>query len=160
VQIKEKNNTSLTLPAREVNVRMLKENRYYRDLIGKVCDYMLFILKHRYSDYTPLKGLSGANVAVPFNIIAIATESDPLVMINPVIAKVSRKTRTVSSNCGSINLPKAVQVKRREWVEVSYYDIEGEHCQKRFDFASGSAVIQHEVDHNRGVLITDYDKHL
>lgn len=160
MQIKEKENTSLTLPAREVNVRMLKENRYYRDLINKVCEYMLFILKHPYSDYTPLRGLSGANVAVPMNIIAIMRADEPLVMINPTIAKVSRKTRMVSSNCGSINLPNAIQVKRREWVEVSYYDTDGEHYQKRFDFANGSAVIQHEIDHNRGVLITDSDKHL
>lgn len=121
---------------------------------------MLFVLKHRYSDYTVLRGLSGANVAVPINIIAISRKDGPVVMLNPTIVKMSRRFRTVYSNCGSINLPKAVPVKRREWVEVSYYDIDGEHYQKRFDFEAGSAVIQHEIDHNRGVLITDYDKHL
>lgn len=151
----------LRRPVHQVNMRLYTENKYYRQLVGKVIEYMKFVIKIKFSDYAKLSGLSGANVAIPYNIIAvIRDDGDPFIMINPSIVSISKQTKEVSSNCGSINLEKPVKVKRRLWVEVSFYSEDGDHLQKRFTLADAGGAIQHEIDHNRGVLITDKDKHL
>lgn len=113
-----------------------------------------------YDDYQKLLGLSGANIGIPFNIISIYKNGEITHMINPSITKMSKQTRVVQSNCGSLNLPEKCSVTRREWVEVSYYDTEGKHHEKKFTIADGGSTIQHEIAHNRGILITDGTKHL
>ena len=121
---------------------------------------MKLVMSQEYENYPKLAGLSGANIGIPFNIIAVSKNDEIICMLNPSIVKMSKQTRIVSSNCGSLNLREKISVSRREWVDVSYYDIFGRHNQERFTIANGGATIQHEIDHNRGVLIIDTDKHL
>jgi len=67
----------------------------------------------------------------------------------------------VESNCGSLNLEESIPVERHESVTVKYYPfpIEGEEYAAEFHlpivetFTSGT--IQHEIEHNNGILITD-----
>jgi len=118
------------------------------------------ILDMDFEDYPRLLGISAANIGLTLNVLSIRHKSSRIDMINPTITKMSRKTRTLQSNCGSLNLPARFPVVRREWVEVSYYDTKGKHHQDRFKLGQGGATIQHEIDHNRGVLITDTHKHM
>ncbi len=113
-----------------------------------------------YTDYPKLLGLSGANVGIPFNIISICKNNEITHMLNPIITKVSKQTHCVQSNCGSLCLSEKVPVIRREWIEVSYYDITGRHHQDKFTFADGGSTIQHEIEHNKGILIIDHNKHI
>ncbi len=121
---------------------------------------MEWVFVQKYEDYPKLSGLSGANVGIPFNIITILKNDIVTHMLNPTIVRMSKQTRIVQSNCGSLCLTEKVSVTRREWVEVSYYNIEGKHVQTRFTIAEGGSTIQHEIDHNKGILITDTNKHL
>jgi peptide deformylase len=116
-------------------------------------------MSQEYEDYPKLLGLSGANIGIPFNIISIY-KNGVIHIINPSIVKMSKQTRIVQSNCGSLRLSAKCSVVRREWIEVSYYDITGKHHQEKFTIAEGGATIQHEIDHNKGILITNTNKHL
>ena len=166
VQDKEEHDDCLHRPLFPVNIRLLNggdgNNGQYRFLIQHSTDIMLMAMEKEYSDYNELKGISGANVGIPFNIVIVLTgrnkEKDPQyeVLLNPVIVKRSRKKRVVESNCGSLNMDKPIDVERREWVDVEYYEFNPQHMKvekKKKRFTSGT--IQHEIDHNNGILITN-----
>jgi peptide deformylase len=160
VQKSENESDCLIRALFNVNVRLFKDNKKYRKIILKVCDYMEEVMSQEYCDYPKLAGLSGANIGIPFNIIAIAQERDIMILINPSIIQMSKQTKVLHTNCGSLRLPAKYPVVRREWVKVSYYDTTGNHHQKRFTLAENGATVQHEIDHNKGILITDNNKHL
>ncbi len=160
VQKDEECSDCLTRPLFDVNMRLFGSNRSYRTIIIGICDYMERVINREYTNYAKLAGLSGANVGIPCNIISIRKENRTLTMINPVITKMSKTVKELESNCGSLNLSKPFPVNRRKWVDVSYYDTAGKHHEQRFAIPDGGGTIQHEIDHNRGVLITDTAKHL
>ena len=147
-----------------VNIRLLENNVTYRFLVESAVSYMLNVLQTDFSNYSELQGLSGANVGIPFNIVLLATKKGPLVLINPEIIGKSERTKTVKSNCGSINLRKDIAVVRFKEVTVRYIQFDqttiGETEGKlnlltpvERTFTTGT--VQHEIDHNLGVLITD-----
>jgi peptide deformylase len=158
VQNSEKENDYLHRPLFNVNIRLFTSNEHYRKTIIDICDYMKLVMLQEYKDYSKLAGLSGANIGIPFNIISILKNDEITHMINPSIVRMSKQTLTVQSNCGSLRLPNKISVLRREWVEVSYYDISGRHHQEKFTIVDGGGTIQHEIDHNKGILITNISK--
>lgn len=104
--------------------------------------------------------MSGANVAIPFNIIAVVRNrgrQDEYVeaMINPRVVSYSEdKVKTVS-NCGSIRLPEPIEITRFKSVMVEWYTESGEKRTETFIRDNGGFTIQHEIDHNLGILIWD-----
>ena len=163
VQKSETCSEYLTRPLFPVNMRLFKSLDAYRNIVQAAFLHMTNLMElGKFEDYPKLAGISGANIGVPWNIILIPAKDNKLLsMINPSISRMSRRTTTVKSNCGSLVLPKKVEVTRRVWVEVSYYDIEGTHHDTKFTMDEGYAgTVQHEIDHNRGVLITDFHRHL
>jgi peptide deformylase len=163
VQKSETCSEYLTRPLFPVNMRLYKSLKSYRKIVQTAFLHMNNLMElGKFEDYPRLAGISGANIGVPWNIIIVPSKADRLLeMINPSISRMSRRTTTLKSNCGSLVLPKKVDVKRRVWVEVSYYDLEGAHHENKFTMDDGYAgTIQHEIDHNRGVLITDFSRHL
>lgn len=152
----------------DVNMFLFKTSKGYKKIIQSIVDHMWDLLRVSFDDYGEIRGISGANVGVPLNIIGIVVtkeaeevckkkEGGSLFMINPRITKKSKKLMTVKSNCGSLNLPEKIEVERHEWVEVEYFDTHGNLKKNKFTGAFGSTV-QHEIDHNLGVLITDKQK--
>jgi len=144
-------------------MRLYKSLEAYRNIVQAAFLHMTNLMElGKFEDYPKLAGISGANIGVPWNIIIVpAARGGRLEMINPSISRMSQETTTLNSNCGSLGLPKKIAVKRRVWVEVSYYDLEGTHHETKFTMDDGYAgTIQHEIDHNRGVLITDFSRHL
>lgn len=140
-----------------VNVRLLKSNPSYLSLITSVVFYMLDIFETDFGDYAKLQGLSGANVGVPFNIVILTADNKPLVMINPKIIKKSKDTKTITSNCGSINLAEPIKVKRWKKVKVRYipFNISKTNLFAVIEKSFSTGTVQHEVDHNLGILIID-----
>jgi len=135
-----------------VNMRLFNNNKEYRELIISIVEYLIKLLNTNYSGFSPI-GISGANIGVPFNIIAFKPNR---VLINPEIIESSKEKIIKRYGCGSIpehhlfGLP----VKRHTWIKVRYFDIGGKENIEVFN--SKSAIIQHEIDHNLGILITDY----
>jgi len=152
-------------PLFAVNMRLYSANQRYRDHIRGVLSYMDWILYQKWEDYASAKdggkfGISGANLGIPYNIIAFRTKNEKgLVvhrcMINPRILGVSKDLVETMSNCGSIKFKQKIPIKRHTWIEVEYYDWKGELKKEKLTTKEGAFTIQHEVDHNNGILITD-----
>lgn len=153
----------------DVNMRLFRKSSKYRSIILEITRYMSEVMGGSYGDYDELQGISGANIGIPLNIVGIrATKSlqeegivalkDNLwFMINPKIVSKSVETKVIETNCGSIRLPTKIKVRRHKWVEVEYQDLSGKKVKVKLDGAM-SCTLQHEVDHNLGVLITDKEE--
>ncbi|MGD9157682.1 MAG: peptide deformylase [Desulfobacteraceae bacterium] len=141
-----------------VNMRLYKVSEAYRSVVKKALSHMReFMTFEGFEDYPKLYGISGANVGIPWNLVIVRSGDKLIHMINPTVEKESKKEIVVKSNCGSLNLPEKVKVPRHAWVIVSYYTLEG--CKRFQKFVmdkSSAGTIQHEIDHNNGILITDY----
>lgn len=146
-------------PLFNVNIRLLKSSPGYRKVVLAACDHISWLCMAGLPGYKLPHGMSGANAGVPWNIIGIARnrgEKDAYceIMINPTIVQRSDEMIESQSNCGSIRLAEPIMVRRHSWVRVIWNDIAGKTRSFDFDRDHGSLTIQHEIDHNVGVLIT------
>lgn len=144
----------------DVNMRLFRVNRRYRTMIIGICDYIAWNTVTPKVGYKVPHGFSGANAGIPFNIIAvkrkIAGVVTAVVMINPKITRMHGETIVSDSNCGSLMLPQPIKVMRRQYIDFNYFNINGEHViEENCTREGGGLTIQHEVDHNIGILITD-----
>ena len=159
----------------DVNIRLFESSTGYTDIILHIIEYMVELINKKYDDYDAVKGISGANIGVPFNIVVVKVTDDNykkisveekgsivtfgpkgdfIVMINPVVTKSSNRIFIARSNCGSIILDKQIDVERKSWVVVEFYNTDG--IKKSIKFGRPlTGTIQHEIDHNQGILITD-----
>ncbi len=111
-------------------------------------------------------GLAAPQVGKSLRIIVVQTEGGPAVFINPKIIKKSKEKEVAEEGC--LSLPGVwLKIKRAKWVEMEAValgpsplaeggkiDINGEISKIK---AEGllARVLQHEIDHLNGVLITD-----
>jgi peptide deformylase len=147
----------LHVPLFPVNMRLYKTSDRFRKLVLDVVDYMEVIFRSEVEGYTQPRGISGANLGVPWNIVGVRRDPRNLYMLNPVVVGHSEESVQTLSNCGSLRLPEPIPVSRWEWVDVEYYDFAGEKVGPvRFRRADQGFTVQHEIDHNIGVLITDH----
>lgn len=150
-----------------VSMRLWHANDAYRELVQHCCLYLRKMALMKLEGYPQPFGMSGANLAIPFNIIGVVhnrrdlgTNQKPWceILMNPVITEYRGPVVYASSNCGSIRLAKPIEVLRYDSVKVHYFNIRGHEKHRRFGRHEGSFTIQHEVDHNRGLLITDQSR--
>lgn len=148
----------LRTPLFEVNMRLFHSSPRYRNLVQHSCDVIKQYVRAIYKDYKKPHGMSGANAGIPWNIVAIlinrgADDEYALCMINPQIVE-TEGSAVRRSNCGSIRLPEPISVRRYAQIQVKYYDTEGSLVTEYFE-GLVAATVQHEIDHNKGILITD-----
>lgn len=142
-----------------VNMRLFHSCWQYKALVLQACEHIEECALHKADNYSHPYGFSGANAGIPWNIIAVVSGrgkswATAMLMINPVITHYAGTKVESISNCGSI-LESSIRVQRSPIVLVSWFDVDGKHHQDYFDRDNGGFTIQHEVDHNNGVLITD-----
>lgn len=143
----------------DVNMRLYRANEDYAGVVMEACKHITNHCLEKLEGYKLPHGTSGANLGIPWNIIGIAMNRGAenatcLIMINPRI--ISRWGERISdSNCGSIRLPAPIKVKRSEEIHASWFSTEGTRLDGHFYPDTGSFTIQHEIDHNNGILITD-----
>ena len=138
----------------DVPIRLFKSNTAFKTLIKEIALHMYDVLGKEYKDYKNAKGISGANVGIPYNIVIVKDGDGYLTMLNPAMTPVGDETKIVSSNCGSIVLRKNVKVRRHEKIAVSWYDLSGEFHIDEFE-GKLAYTLQHEIDHTLGILIID-----
>lgn len=139
----------LTRKLFDVNMRLFRYNPDYRSIVQCAIEHIRECAMTQREGYKKPHGYSGANAGIPWNIIALA---DGTVMINPVVVKVDPRKRESFSNCGSLLLKEPIKIWRHSRVVVDYFDRDGAPCQ-----AEGYLpTVQHEIDHNNGILIWDY----
>lgn len=153
----------LKRPLFNVNMRLFRPSHAYHNLVQAACDHLEWCCLTKAQGYKLPHGFSGANAGIPWNIIAIARERGTKkawaeIMINPEITVQSPQMVESESNCGSIRLREPIKVMRREWVKVLWYDRNERMHLADYRREDGGFTIQHEIDHNRGILITDRAK--
>jgi peptide deformylase len=158
VQIREQQNEILTRKLHDVNMRLYNNNREYCKIVKSVINLMSRILYMDFVDYPPLKGISGANVGIPFNVIVIKIDETTKQMLNPKIIKKAGKGIRLTSNCGSLLLSESVTVLRSEIVEIEYYNLNGNKKVEKFSESNGGFTIQHEIEHNLGITLLNSGK--
>ena len=143
-----------------VNMRLFNTSKEYKAIILQQCEYIRALCLDEKEGYKKPHGMSSANAGLAFNIIGITinrktNEEYCLIMINPTILEYSKETIISESNCGSLTLKKPIKVKRHQRVLVRWHNIDSKIGERWFNREQGSLTIQHEVDHNLGILITD-----
>lgn len=146
-----------------VNMRLFKTSPKYKEIILQQCAYIRDLCLYEKEGYKKPHGMSSANAGLAFNIIGFMRHRNTpdeycQIMINPVITKYSGELVTSLSNCGSLTLDESISVKRFSDIQVEYYDEDGVFHTRYFPRTKGSLTIQHEIDHNQGILITDRTK--
>lgn len=148
-----------------VNMRLFHASPEYKAIILQQCNYIRQKCLEIKEGYKKPHGMSSANCGLSFNIIGITRNRNRKdeycqIMINPEINYKKHffngNEETTLSNCGSLTLKEPIKVKRRKVIEVSYFDENGDYQLQHVGPEEGSFTIQHEVDHNLGILITDY----
>lgn len=144
--------------AYNVNMRLYRASPEYNAIIKKIASYMIDAIGKHWSDYPVEKGVAAPVMGFPFRMIAVKLMDglEPVVMINPKITACSETMVPGRSNCGAIRLKNLVEVNRPSWVSLKYYDTFGKVViRDRIQKFDGGHMIQHEIDHLDGILITD-----
>lgn len=140
----------------DVNMRLFHCNERYRNVVLACCDFIHFGCKYEKDGYKKPHGYSGANAGIPFNIIAYRQGGEIIVCINPKITRYYGELIESLSNCGSLVLPEHIKISRPALIDFEYYNTKGELVKMEgVDRNAGGLTIQHEIDHNLGILITD-----
>lgn len=101
-------------------------------------------------------GLAAPQIGLPLQLAVCIIDKQPVALLNPEI--VAHADEQVSIEEGCLSIPtKAVRIPRYYWVEVAYDTIKGRHVKGRF-VGTNAIIVQHEIDHLRGKLITDYEE--
>ena len=94
VQVDEHDSEILIRPCFPVNIRLMKTNVGYFNVVEQAINHMKGVIQTKFSDYAALQGISGANVGIPFNIIIIYYDGKLLTMLNPVVISKSKEEGT------------------------------------------------------------------
>lgn len=143
-----------------VNMRLFKTSEQYKAIIIQQCEYIRSLCLSKKEGYKKPHGMSSANAGLSFNIIGITmfrnTEREYCkIMINPTILNSGKDTIISQSNCGSLTLDKPISVKRSNTITVDYFDENGTYIKEKLTRSTGSLTVQHEIQHNLGILIID-----
>ena len=96
-------------------------------------------------------GLSAPQVGVLKHIIVVDHHGEPIVMINPVITKVSDEQVEMEEGC--LSCPDVFRmISRPESLSVKYRDLDGKPHFERYNGLT-ARIIQHEILHLYGELI-------
>lgn len=161
MKIIQKNNKILRTPAKGVMPAEIKSKKI-RGVIKKMADALV--------ERKEGVALAAPQIGQPLRIFIIdrnvwelkekifnqkepPSKKPPIVFINPVIKKISKKKQLVSEGCLSVERFYGM-LRRPEKITLEAFDENG----KKFSRGvSGllSQIIQHEIDHLNGVLFTD-----
>ena len=157
----EEDNVYLKSKHFPVNMRLFKTSEQYKNIILQQCNYIRELCLDIKKGYKKPHGMSSANAGLAFNIIGITKNRLQdneycKILINPRIVEYMGDLVETTSNCGSITLDKPIKLTRNSEIIVNYFDEKGNEFVELFTIETGVFTIQHEVDHNNGILITDY----
>jgi peptide deformylase len=141
----------------DVNIRLFNNNESYRKLILHAIEYLEWHLKCIFEDIGSTKGVSGAVLSIPWNIIAYKDQTNTTrVCINPKITNESLSKVITKTSCGAFSVKNNIYVKRNSTIDMEFYDVNGHKViQKGITKDMGGYSIQHEVEHNQGICIVD-----
>jgi peptide deformylase len=102
-------------------------------------------------------GIAANQLGVKKRICAITIDhNNPKILINPHIKQ--KLSTQVYSYEGCLSVDKTHKVKRNLGLIITYYDTSGTFLTEEITDGQEAVVIQHEIDHLDGILITDIEE--
>lgn len=101
-------------------------------------------------------GIAAPQVGINWKVAIALINKQPLVLINPQIVDRSKEVISIEEGCLSCPTVTATPPRSKQ-IEIEWYNVKGVKKQSRFD-GINAIIIQHELDHLEGRLITDYCK--
>ncbi len=99
-------------------------------------------------------GLAAPQIGVSKRIAVVLKDKEPVVLINPVLLKVSDDLQEANEGC--LSFPDIYEaIKRPVWVKVKAFDTEGREFEVSGEGLTARAIL-HELDHLDGKLLIDY----
>jgi peptide deformylase len=100
------------------------------------------------------RAISACQVGIMKRMIAVHLDGKDHVLVNPEIIWKSHGMTEVWDDC--MSMPEiAVRVRRHDSISLSYINLDGQPCAfERVDF-DVSELLQHEMDHLDGIIMTD-----
>ena len=100
------------------------------------------------------RAIAAPQLGIMKRMVALNLGATPFELINPEIYWRSEETQQVWDDC--LSLPDiVVNVNRHKSVSIRYQDIRGQHHQWHELPADLAELVQHEIDHLNGILMTD-----
>jgi peptide deformylase len=100
-------------------------------------------------------GLSAPQVGLKIRLLVFDTGSGPTIMFNPFVTNWLPNKETSHEGC--LSFPKLVKlVERKSTILVRYRDENNIVHENQFDGLE-ARVVQHELDHLNGIVMTDYN---
>jgi peptide deformylase len=99
------------------------------------------------------RGIAAPQIGVSQRVVFLNFEGSQL-LVNPRITAHSETEWEPWDACLSFSVEFFCRVRRWEWVEVSFTDVEG-HTHQIHAGGELSELLQHEIDHLDGILATD-----
>lgn len=99
-------------------------------------------------------GLAAIQIGIPLRVVLIEYNGERLELVNPVITRQLARTGRDKEGCLSVPRNMWREVDRAMKCDIAYQDVNGEQQTKS---CSGmlARIVQHELDHLEGVLLTD-----
>jgi len=101
-------------------------------------------------------GLAANQVGKSLRIITISSPQFEGIMFNPIIISKVEEKIDFLEGCLSIKNKRTNTKTRSKTITVGWQDKTGTYNQKEFTDLT-AVIIQHEIDHLSGILMTDYD---
>jgi len=159
VQEDDKNEFDISVlknPVFPVNMRLYRTSPFYRQIIMDCIQYMESHLNMTFEDYHNQRGISGAELGLPWNIIAYKHGQKKKFCLNPKIIRRSDEGVETETKCGALKLDKGIKVFRHSFIDLEYFDTRGQKIvEKNIGRNEGGFTVQHSVDHNYGIGIRD-----
>lgn len=99
-------------------------------------------------------GLAAIQIGVPLRVVIALVDGVPHALVNPVITRRLNRETIEREGCLSVPPSKWGNVSRPAKCDIRWRDASGTHCAGSFS-GKLARVLQHEIDHLDGVLITD-----
>lgn len=126
-----------------------EEVEHFDDHLRALIGHMVSVILSRRA-----RGLAAVQIGVPVRVIVARVGNEFLHMVNPVITRTLNRHAVEQEGCLSV-LPKHWRtVSRPAKCEISWQDHKGDQHADGFS-GEWARVLQHEIDHLDGILITD-----
>lgn len=107
----------------------------------------------RYLNQPVVVGISAIQLGEPIRMLATKRGDENIIIINPIVLKLSKQTYKVSESCASISHGTvSYLVTRHKSIKITGIDLNG----KRFTYKGWNLfgqILQHEFDHLNGIMI-------
>lgn len=130
--------------------RSAEVDRFDEDLVVLIGHMFTTIMEHR----PAARGLAAVQIGVPARVIVGRVGVELRYMVNPVITRTLNRFVVEPEGCLSVPSKHWRPVSRPAKCEIDWQDHQGVKYSEGFS-GDWARVLQHEIDHLDGVLITD-----